>query len=550
MYIISVPIMAVMSILFCKALQPVLDIIISNDKSKFLFYSILAIIFACLDMIASGFCKTMREKVRAEFLIEIKKNVFSGILKENIAEFNRKGSAYYMTILSRDVYQLCASYFDSICGIYRVIICFSVTFLTLMFVSPYIALLNLGVGFLSVVLPRTFEKKLNKAQNDASVAAEDYIKELKDSLSGFSTINLFHIQSRIKEKMVLTNTRQEMSTYKSNVLNYWVAWISMICSSLSYVLTIVIGTWLVLESRMTAGTVLMISQLIGGIVSPFEELPMYIAELKSVQDLKKKIESVIVKESKEHQTENLSIKKYALKLEDLSFSYEGEENQLSSLNLTFEEGKKYVIIGESGSGKSTLAKVLMGFYQNHTGQVLLDGRRLEEYPKKQLYSVMSYMQQEVFLFSDTLYNNITLYQEYDDSQVEKVIKLAGLEEVIGSLENGLQTVIKENGDNFSGGECQRIGLARALLTGAKYLVFDEVTASLDAVMENKIENSILGLDGIGSIIITHRLNPNLLEKCDEIIVLKDGTVVEKGGFEELMKKKEYFYGFYVINHIA
>ena len=548
MYLLTVPIMAIMSILFCKALQPVLDIVLTGKQKDFAKYSILAICFAILDMTATALCKRSKEKYRAAFLKDVKKDIFAGIFKKDIVTFSSKGSSYYMNILNRDVYQMCESYFDALCGIYRVAVCFAVTFVTLVFISPYIALLNIAVGLLSVIIPGRFERKLNDAQNNASNNAENYIREIKDSFGGFSTIKLFNIQNKIMDKVNVANVAQEDSTYKSNMLNYYVGWISMLCTSLSYVLTIVVGTWLVLRGSMTAGMVLMISQLIGGILSPFEELPMYVAEYKSVGDLKEKINSMLdVSEERETDKADIMGDNTGLSLSNVSFSYDGEVNQIEDISVQFEPGKKYVIVGESGSGKSTLAKLIMGFYDN-SGEIKLDGVELADYKREQLYGSLNYIQQDVFLFADSLYNNITLYKKYDSECVEDVIDRAGLRELVDSLPDGLLTLVSENGSNLSGGEKQRIGIARALLSGAKYLVLDEVTASLDAIMENQIENTILDISSVGSIIITHRLNPNLLNRCDEIIVLRDGRIAEKGSFNELMQQKGYFYGFYIVNH--
>ena len=548
MYLLTVPIMAIMSILFCKALQPVLDIVLTGKQKDFAKYSILAICFAILDMTATALCKRSKEKYRAAFLKDVKKDIFAGIFKKDIVAFSSKGSSYYMNILNRDVYQMCESYFDALCGIYRVAVCFAVTFVTLVFISPYIALLNIAVGLLSVIIPGRFERKLNDAQNNASNNAENYIRDIKDSFGGFSTIKLFNIQNKIMVKVNVANVAQEDSTYKSYMLNYYVGWISMLCTSLSYVLTIVVGTWLVLRGSMTAGMVLMISQLIGGILSPFEELPMYVAEYKSVGDLKEKINSMLdVSEERETDKADIMGDNTGLSLSNVSFSYDGEVNQIEDISVQFEPGKKYVIVGESGSGKSTLAKLIMGFYDN-SGEIKLDGVELADYKREQLYGSLNYMQQDVFLFADSLYNNITLYKKYDSECVEDVIDRAGLRELVDSLPDGLLTLVSENGSNLSGGEKQRIGIARALLSGAKYLVLDEVTASLDAIMENQIENTILDISSVGSIIITHRLNPNLLNRCDEIIVLRDGRIAEKGSFNELMQQKGYFYGFYIVNH--
>lgn len=548
LYLLVVPMTAVTSVIFSKSLQPLLDVIYTKDQQEFIICSIVVVSAGIIDMAVGGLGRTIRERLRCEFVSGLRKNIFAHILGKSIPDYNEQDTSYYMNVLTHDTECMSRSYFDSVCGIYRVIVTFLITMTALLTINPYIAVLNLIVGMISVNLPRLFEKKLQKAQNTSSETSEEYVKKMKDYLSGFSTIKLFHIQKQISEKMETSNRQQTKKSYQSFLTNYWVSWISILCSVLSYVFTLVIGVWLVIKGDMTAGSVLAISQMIGGIAAPFEELPAYITELKSIKDLKEKILTIAEQPAEEKIEECEKTEKCDIVLENVSYSYDGETNQLDSINYHFKPEKKYVLVGESGSGKSTLAKSIMGFYPKAVGEIKINEKNIKDYSQAQLYHLMNYMQQNVFIFSDTLYHNITLYQEYDEKQIEQVLKMSGLDEFVEKLPEGLHTTLSEDGGNISGGERQRIGLARTLLTGAKYIIFDETTASLDVLMENKIENTILNLKDIGSIVITHRLNPNLLEKCDEILVLKDGRLVESGSFAELIEKKKYFYSFYTVNH--
>lgn len=548
LYLLVVPIMAATSVIFSKSLQPLLDVIYTKDQREFIICSIVAVSAGIIDMAAGGFGRTIRERLRCEFVSGLRKDIFGHVLGKSIPEYNEQDTSYYINVLTHDTECMSRSYFNSVCGIYRVIVTFLITIAALITINPYIAVLNLIVGMISVNIPRLFEKKLKQAQNTSSKSSEEYTKKMKDYLVGFSTIKLFHIQKQINEKIEVSNKAQTYKDYKSFITNYWVSWISILCSVLSYVFTLVIGVWLVLRGDMTAGSVLAISQMIGGIAAPFEELPVYITELKSIKDLKEKLLAITEQPVEEEVTGHKKMKSCDILLKDVSYSYDGETNQLDSISYHFEPNKKYVLVGESGSGKSTLAKTMMGFYPKATGDIKINNKNIKDYSQEQLYRLMNYMQQDVFIFSDTLYNNITLYQKYDEDQIAKVLKMSGLDEFAEKLEEGLQTILSEDGGNISGGERQRIGLARTLLTGAKYIIFDETTASLDVLMENKIENTILNLKDIGSIMITHRLNPNLLEQCDEILVLKSGKLVESGSFVELIEKKKYFYSFYTVNH--
>lgn len=545
-YLVMVPFMALSSTLFAQAMEPLFDTAILREGRDLLFLALVFMGLGLIDMFFYYLHKICRERLRSEFLIGLKKDIFAGILNMDIGVFQKESPASYISLIQRDVKTINSSYFDSVCGIYRVTVSFIFTVTALSMINPWICLMNLLVAFTSVFLPRVFGKKIEKASQTASQNADAYQNVISDALLGFSTIKLFSISKKMEQQVDKRNIDNEKSEYQSKKLNFSVSYISIMCSQLGYMLTIFLGIIFVLYGKMSIGGVVAISQLIGGVLAPFEELPEFMTNLKSVKVIIAKVNKVIVRSSHIGEKEEKELEKFDIVVDNVSFRYDNQEI-LKNVNLTFEENKKYIILGESGCGKSTLAKTILNMYQGRTGRILLGNREVGDLPEEQLYRVVNYMQQEVFLFDDTIYNNITLYQEHSREEVNRVIETSGLKSCIEELEDGLNTVINGNGYNLSGGEKQRIGIARFLLSGARVLILDEITSNLDVVLGRKIEETVMQLPGVMVIMITHRIHRDTMAQADELVVLRGGEVQEAGTFEELMSKKGLFYSYYTIS---
>ena len=207
--------------------------------------------------------------------------------------------------------------------------------------------------------------------------------------------------------------------------------------------------------------------------------------------------------------------------------------------MRFEKGKSYVIVGPSGSGKSTILDVLLGTYNTYQGEVKIDGIELKDIEQSSIYEMFSIIHQNVFVFSGSLKDNITLFKEYSDDQINKVIMLAGLSELVSA--KGLDYICSENGTNLSGGERQRISIARCLLQSSSVLLVDEATSSLDSITAMDILNSILDIKDMTKIVVTHYLEENVLKHFDVVIVVMQGRVCEIGLFDELMEQKNLLY---------
>ena len=229
----------------------------------------------------------------------------------------------------------------------------------------------------------------------------------------------------------------------------------------------------------------------------------------------------------------------------MTFSYEPGKQVLHGVSARFDAGKSYAIVGGSGSGKSTLLNLLMASHSGYGGDICYDGAELRGIRAESLYDLVSIVQQNVFIFNSSVRDNITMFREFDKSEVDEAIRLSGLSELIAA--RGEDYLCGENGIGLSGGEKQRISIARSLLRKTPVLLMDEATAALDAETAYYITSSILQLDGLTRIVVTHALDETLLRRYDRIFTLKNGRLIESGTFDELMDKKEYFYSLFTVS---
>ena len=322
--------------------------------------------------------------------------------------------------------------------------------------------------------------------------------------------------------------------------------ITLIFGTITYLTVLVICGYSIYNGTLSAGTSIIVIQLMDSITNPLSDIINLLSSIFSIKEIAEKLKNILTKNVKNSIQNHVSEFKKDLSISNVTFSYNGKKDVLKNINFTFEKNKKYAIVGESGSGKSTLIKLLMRYYDSYTGTISLDGININEIDDNSFYSKFSIIQQNVFMLDDTVQENLCLYNKYPIERIQDAISKSGLTQVISNLENGLETFVGENGENLSGGERQRISIGRALLRNTEIMILDEFTSALDNETALEIENTLLDIPDLTLISITHKLIKNTLEKYDQVIVMRNGEIIEIGSFNQLILNRSYFYSLYYI----
>lgn len=537
-------ILSIFSVGSAFVLKYVIDLVGSNDLNKFgkgIIFFISYCVVAFLMEVISIFFKT---KYKKKTMYYIKEDIFSNLMKKDIKSFSEENSAKYISILSNDINMIEQ---DGIASIFRMIqysFSFIIALISLISMNIYITLGTFILAGIAFTIPQFFSKNISSKRNEYSCSLEDITIKTKDILTGFEVIRNFNIVNKINDLYGKSNKNVE--TKKENYLLYSgiVDSISENLGMLVFTAPIAIGGYFVIKGQITIGTLVALIQLMNNIIGPIQMSSQLINKVKSLKPIMEKINSITREDDKIEVKYSLNSFDRTIELQKVDFSYDGSKKALKNINQTFEKGKKYALVGGSGSGKSTILRLLLRYYEEFDGSILIDGKEHRDIDINHIYKHLSVIQQNVFMFDGTVKDNIGLYGDYSDEEILKAAKMAGLSKLIESLPKGIYEDVGENGSRLSGGEKQRVAIARALMKNSSIMLLDESTSALDNETAFSIEKSLLELEGVTSIVITHKLMEEILKKYDEIIVMRDGAIVERGEFNELLSEKGYFYSLY------
>ena len=384
-------------------------------------------------------------------------------------------------------------------------------------------------------------REMGERERAVSAGNERFVSRLRDLLAGFSVVKAFRAEAEARRLFDAANAEVEGLKRR----RYW--WECLIgavsenlCGSLLQFGVFLAGAWLAVAGEVTAGTVLVFVNLCNYLVMPINVLPQFLASRRAAAGLIEKLaEAAERNEARRGEGVGRGLAGGVV-LDHVGFAYDGGEPVLADVSLALAPGGRYALVGASGSGKSTLLNLLMGGEDGYTGSVRVGGHELRRIDAGSLCDLMGLIDQQVFLFDDTLGNNVTMFRDFPEGAVLGACRRAGLGELVA--EKGLGYECGEGGANLSGGERQRVSIARALLRKTPVLLVDEATSALDARTAAEVAGAILDLEGPTRLVVTHRLEPALLARYDEIFVLREGRVVERGTYDELASAGGYFAG--------
>ena len=532
---------SMLNIALALLLEKIIDVVEVGDISKFMRVVVITILFIIGESVISYLKAYFKNSYIKKTMYYIKNDIFKEMLKKKSFEFYRSNSAKYISLLSNDIKMIEEDYLNTMFLVFENLILFVGSLISLFLLNYEITIILIVITSLTMVIPKIFEKKLSDKKAFYSEKLEKFTIGIKDIFTGFEVIKAFSVEEKINNEYRKLNFNVEESKYKFEMLSSLANTVSLFTGSSMFMGIVIVGTYLCIKGNITLGTMLACIQLTNNVTNPIFNSIAYINIIKSMKSIKEKILS-IYSEDEEDKKEYISKDSFdrEIEIKNLSFYYEDMNYVLKNINFNIEKNKKYAIVGMSGCGKSTLMKILSKQLVNYEGEVKLDGFSLKDLRTEDICNMMAIIHQNVFLFDDTIKNNITLFNNYDDKDVSNCMNISGLKK----FREKLDMVVGEGGNLLSGGEKQRISIARALITKTPILMLDEATASLDSKTSYEIENTILDIKDKTVIIITHKLNESILKKYDGIIVLKDGCLIENGTFEELINNKGYFYSLY------
>jgi len=477
---------------------------------------------------------------------QYKEYVFGELTKKNISAFSGENSSTYISALTNDIQTIEQGYLWNTFSMLESLLTFIGAMALMIWYSPLLTLIAIGLSLLPLLAAILTGNKVAEEEKKVSDKNEVYTSTLRDSLGGFSVIKSFKAEAqmiRIFKENVGELAKAQCRKHKMRIL---VEMFGMVAGVTAQLGVFIFGAYLAMSGKgITAGTTMIFVQLMNYVLSPIGTMPTCIAERKAAKALIEKVASALNANVREEgETEHHKIER-SIVVKELSFGYEPEKQVLKKINCTFELGKKYAIVGASGSGKSTLLNLLMASYQNYDGTIYYDDTELRKISSSNLYEIESIIQQNVFVFNATIKDNITMFRDFPEEEINEAIRLSGLSALIE--EKGADYLCGENGSGLSGGEKQRISIARSLLKKSQVLLVDEATAALDAETAYQVSGAILGLKNVTSIVVTHSLDEGLLKQYDGIITLKNGSIVESGTFDELIEEKGYFYSLFTIS---
>ena len=517
------------------SLKYILDFIDMKDFEKLFSMTIVVLILTIANSVTSYLVEIFKGKYTKNTLRYLKSDLFNKIIKQNPVNFHKYNTAEYLSIFTNDLYIIESDYVNIIFSVYKLILNFLFSVASLAIIDVKITLGTLITGVIVAIIPSLFFNKLSLRKESFSQKQSIFTKKIKDLFTSYETIKVFDIDNIIANQFYSSNEESEKARYELTKSTALLTTISGIFSGLSVLFLFLYSSYLVIEGNISIGSTMAVFQLVQNVISPISSLAVYVSRIQSNKPIINKFNSFVNQD--EEKTTLTTFQKFnnQIVFDSVSFSYINGKNVLKDIFFKIEKNKKYVFVGESGSGKSTILKLILGYFHNYEGEILLDGNELKNIEYKSFYKLFSYINQDIFLFDNNIKNNITLFKEYSNEKVIEIIKLVKLHKFLEKKESNLEVNVGENGLNLSGGEKQRIAIARALIKEKPILILDEVTAALDNSTSKDIENLLLNINDVTIIATTHKLSEKILKKYDRIFVVDDGRICEEGSFEELMR---------------
>lgn len=539
--------MSSLNLMISWLIQQIMDCTANQDMQALVRSAWIAASVVIAYTVANAVYRAVYPRFLQRAMQQYRDYAFSRLTQKSLRSFSKEGTALYVSALTNDCTSIENNYLASTFTLIELLFCFLGALIMMLYYSPMMLVLAVALSFLPVAVSMTAGNRLTEQEKEISKKNERFVSIVNELLSGFPVIKSFRAETQASRLFSQRNEQAEEAKKNKRRTEQLISLLANDAGIIAQMGIFLAGAWLAISGKgVTAGVVIVFVQLMNYILNPISQVPLLWSNRKAAIALMEKLSDALSENVREEGREKLNGFSEKIEVKDLTYGYEPESHVLKDLDVQFDAGKSYAIVGGSGSGKSTLLNLLMGSSSNYQGEICIDGVSIKNIESESLYQLMTSVQQNVFVFNDTIRNNVTMFHEFSDKEVTLALERSGLSELIEK--RGEDFVCGENGANLSGGERQRISIARALLRKSPILLVDEATAALDAATARAVSFSILNLVGMTRIVVTHRLEEAILRRYDKILVMKNGTICEQGNFDTLMQQKGQFYSLFQIAH--
>lgn len=545
--VIMTIVMSFLNLMISWLIQQIMDSMANQNMQSAVRCAWIAASVVIAYTVANAVYRAVYPRFLQRAMQQYRDYAFSRLTQKSLRSFSKEGTALYVSALTNDCTSIENNYLAATFTLIEFLFCFLGALIMMLYYSPVMLVLAVALSFLPVAVSMTAGNRLTEQEKEISKKNERFVSIVNELLSGFPVIKSFRAETQASRLFSQRNEQAEEAKKNKRRTEQLISLLANDAGIIAQMGIFLAGAWLAISGKgVTAGVVIVFVQLMNYILNPISQVPLLWSNRKAAIALMEKLSDALSENVREEGREKLNGFSEKIEVKDLTYGYEPESHVLKDLDVQFDAGKSYAIVGGSGSGKSTLLNLLMGSSSNYQGEICIDGVSIKNIESESLYQLMTSVQQNVFVFNDTIRNNVTMFHEFPDKEVTLALERSGLSEFIEK--RGEDFVCGENGANLSGGERQRISIARALLRKSPILLVDEATAALDAATARAVSFSILNLVGMTRIVVTHRLEEAILRRYDKILVMKNGIICEQGNFDTLMQQKGQFYSLFQIAH--
>ena len=439
--------------------------------------------------------------------------------RQEYESFNNHTEADYVSWFTNDINQINQDGFFSLEQTYSSALLGIIASVILLSYHPLLFVTTLVFAVVMILFPRLFKKKLEELSQKQSSQNEVLTAKATDALEGF--VNLLTLgQQKLLNKIVYAASDKAGQARVNYIteMSFSNSLINLISIFAQTILTVESG-YLAFHNQLPIGAIIIVGSLSGNVFGSLTGISIYLTSIRAVQPIFDKYNK-LANAQKKTGDKDVAPLTQQIAFSDLSFSYPNSDRPiLTNVAGSIKRGERVAIVGPSGCGKSTLVKLIGGLLTGYQGSLTWDNDEYRELNLSSLHKQIAYIDQSAYIFDGSLRYNITLDREATDKEVNAAITHAGLEEFVADNASSLDTVLKHAGNNISGGQKQRIALARQLLGNPQVILADEITSAIDEKDGQKIEQSLLDLDNITLIYISHHLRPEIKKQFDQVIEL-------------------------------